>query len=159
MRIQNLVGRKAIRTRRIVAMQFDMQKGYAVPVKPSAEEIEKYTEEPVTVISAVGCQIVVEESDGTRRLLPRGYNDDFWTDYEKLMHPEEERRQKTKALLDELYLLSEPIKDFLKENFDPMCQVVIDMDGACVTRSEMGTGKDGKRNRNAEQEEKESGRI
>ena len=82
MRIQNLVGRKAIRTRRMVAMQFDMQKGYAVPVKPSAEEIEKYTEEPVTVISAVGCQIVVEESDGTRRLLPRGYNDDFWTDYE-----------------------------------------------------------------------------
>lgn len=145
MRIQNLVGRKAIRTRRMVAMQFDMQKGYAVPVKPSAEEIEKYTEEPVMVISAEGCQIVIEESDGTRRLLPRGYNDDFWTDYEKLMHPEEEKRQKTKALLDELYLLSEPIRDFLRENFDTMCRVVVDMDGAHVTRSEMETVKDGKR--------------
>lgn len=145
MRIQNLVGRKAIRTRRMVAMQFDMQKGYAVPVKPSAEEIEKYTEEPVMVISAEGCQIVIEESDGTRRLLPRGYNDDFWTDYEKLMHPEEEKRQKTKTLLDELYLLSEPIRDFLRENFDTMCRVVVDMDGAHVTRSEMETVKDGKR--------------
>ena len=145
MRIQNLVGRKAIRTRRMVAMQFDMQKGYAVPVKPSAEEIEKYTEEPVMVISAEGCQIVIEESDGTRRLLPRGYNDDFWTDYEKLMHPEEEKRQKTKTLLDELYLLSELIRDFLRENFDTMCRVVVDMDGAHVTRSEMETVKDGKR--------------
>ena len=55
-----------------------------------------------------------------------------------------EMAKKAQTLLDELDLLAEPLKDFLRENFDPMCQVVIDMDGACVTRSEMGTGKNGK---------------
>lgn len=71
-------------------------------------------------------------------------------DFDMSIRPEEERQQKTKALLDELDLLSEPIQDFLRENFDPMCQVVIDMAGACVTRSEMGTRKDGKRHHRVE---------
>ena len=116
-----------------------------VPNRPTPTQIAKYTDKPVTVIAVEGCQIVIEESNGERKLLPREYDDDFWTDYEKLMHPEEERAQKAKALIDELDLLAEPLKDFLRENFDPMCQVVIDMDGSCVIRSEMGTGKDGKR--------------
>lgn len=150
MRLKNLVGRKAIRTEIRVVNDFDMSIRCVYPLRPAPFRISKYVNEPVTVIAVEGCQIVIEESNGERKLLPREYDDDFWTDYENLMHPEEERQQKTKALLDELDLLSEPIQDFLRENFDPMCQVVIDMDGACVTRSEMGTGKDGKRHHGVE---------
>ena len=145
MRLKNLVGRKAIRTGEMVRSVFDLQRRGMVPNRPTPTQIAKYTDKPVTVIAVEGCQIVIEESNGERKLLPREYDDDFWTDYEKLMHPEEERAQKAKALIDELDLLAEPLKDFLRENFDPMCQVVIDMDGSCVIRSEMGTGKDGKR--------------
>ena len=150
MRLKNLVGRKAIRTEIRVVNDFDMSIRCVHPLRPAPFRISKYVNEPVTVIAVEGCQIVIEESNGERKLLPREYDDDFWTDYENLMHPEEERQQKTKALLDELDLLSEPIQDFLRENFDPMCQVVIDMAGACVTRSEMGTGKDGKRHHGVE---------
>lgn len=150
MRLKKLVGRKAIRTGEMVRSVFDAQRHCMVHIGPTPTQIAKYTDKPVTVIAVEGCQIVIEESNGERKLLPREYDDDFWTDYEKLMHPEEEKRQKTKALLDELDLLAEPLKDFLRENFDPMCQVVIDMDGACVIRSEMGTGKDGKRHQGVE---------
>lgn len=150
MRLKNLVGRKAIRTEIRVVNDFDMSIRCVHPLRPAPFRISKYVNEPVTVIAVEGCQIVIEESNGERKLLPREYDDDFWTDYENLMHPEEERQQKTKALLDELDLLSEPIQDFLRENFDPMCQVVIDMAGACVTRSEMGTRKDGKRHHRVE---------
>lgn len=150
MRLKKLVGRKAIRTGEMVRSVFDAQRHCMVHIGPMPTQIAKYTDKPVTVIAVEGCQIVIEESNGERKLLPREYDDDFWTDYEKLMHPEEEKRQKTKALLDELDLLAEPLKDFLRENFDPMCQVVIDMDGACVIRSEMGTGKDGKRHHGVE---------
>lgn len=150
MRLKNLVGRKAIRTEIRVVNDFDMSIRCVHPLRPAPFRISKYVIEPVTVIAVEGCQIVIEESNGERKLLPREYDDDFWTDYENLMHPEEERQQKTKALLDELDLLSEPIQDFLRENFDPMCQVVIDMAGACVTRSEMGTRKDGKRHHRVE---------
>lgn len=150
MRLKNLVGRKAIRTGEMVRSVFDLQRYCMVPNRPTPTHIAKYTDKPVTVIAVEGCQIVIEESNGERKLLPREYDDDFWTDYEKLMHPEEERAQKAKALIDELNLLAEPLKDFLRENFDPMCQVVIDMDGSCVIRSEMGTGKDGKRHHRVE---------
>lgn len=141
MRLKNLVGRKAIRTGEMVRSVFDAQRRCMVNIGPIPTQIAKYTDKPVTVIAVEGCQIVIEESNGERKILPREYDDDFWTDYEKLMHPEEEMAKKAQALLDELDLLAEPLKDFLRENFDPMCQVVIDMDGACVTRSEMGTGK------------------
>ena len=144
MRLKNLVGRKAIRTGEMVRSVFDVQRRCMVNIGPTPTQIAKYTDKPVAVIAVEGCQIVIEESNGERKLLPREYDDDFWTDYEKLMHPEEEMAKKAQALLDELDLLAEPLKDFLRENFDPMCQVVIDMDGACVTRSEMGTGKNGK---------------
>lgn len=150
MRLKNLVGRKAIRTGEMVRSVFDLQRHCMVHNRPTPTQIAKYTDKPVTVIAVEGCQIVIEESNGERKLLPREYDDDFWTDYEKLMHPEEEMAKKAQALLDELVLLAEPLKDFLRENFDPMCQVVIDMDGACVTRSEMGTGKDGKRHHGVE---------
>ena len=144
MRLKNLIGRKAIRTGEMVRSVFDVQRRCMIPIRPTPTQIAKYTDKPITVIAVEGCQIVIEENDGERKLLPREYDDDFWTDYEKLMHPEEEMAKKAQALLDELDLLAEPLKDFLRENFDPMCQVVIDMDGACVTRSEMGTGKNGK---------------
>lgn len=150
MRLKNLVGRKAIRTGELVRRNFDVEIMGLFPLKPAPFRISKYTDEPVTVIAVEGCQIVIEEKNGERKLLPREYDDDFWTDYEKLMHPEEEMAKKAQALLDELDRLAEPLKDFLRENFDPMCQVVIDMDGACVTRSEMGTGKDGKRHHGVE---------
>ena len=145
MRLKNLVGRKAIRTGELVRKNFDIEVMGMFPLRPTPTQIAKYTDKPVTVIAVEGCQIVIEEGNGERKLLPKEYDDDFWADYEKFMHPEEEREKKTKELLDELDLLAEPLKDFLRENFDPMCQVVIEMDGVHVTRSEMGTGKDGKR--------------
>ena len=107
MRLKNLVGRKAIRTGEMVRSVFDLQRHCMVPNRPTPTQIAKYTDKPVTVIAVEGCQIVIEESNGERKLLPREYDDDFWTDYEKLMHPEEEMAKKAQALLDELDLLAE----------------------------------------------------
>ena len=92
--IKKFVGRKAIRTGEMVRSVFDLQRHCMVPNRPTPTQIAKYTDKPVTVIAVEGCQIVIEESNGERKLLPREYDDDFWTDYEKLMHPEEERQRK-----------------------------------------------------------------
>ena len=157
MRLQNLVGRKVIRTGELVRKKFDIEvMGMFSPI-PTQAQIAGYTDKPVTVIAVEGCQIVIEESNGKRKLLPREYDDDFWTDYEKLMHPEEERKKEAEELLTMLEDFSKPIRDLLEKLYDPMCQVVIGMEEVKVIRSEMGTGKVEKKECEYAQEEKNGG--
>ena len=54
---------------------------------------EKYMDEPVRILAVEGTQVVIEE-DGKRKLLERRYIDERWTDYERLLHPEEEEKEK-----------------------------------------------------------------
>lgn len=58
---------------------------------PIVDDREKYMDKPVRIMAVEGSQVVIEE-DGERKLLERKYIDDCWTDYERLLHPEEEEK-------------------------------------------------------------------
>ena len=78
------------------------------------------------------------EEDGKRKLLERRYIDERWTDYERLLHPEEEEKEKAEKLMKEFEVAAEPIKHFLAEHYDPMCTAVISMDNIQIFRGELG---------------------
>ena len=42
--------------------------------------------------------------------------------------------------IDRLQVITTPVRDFLKENFDPMSQIRVTAYGAEVLRTEIGTG-------------------
>lgn len=98
---------------------------------------EKYMDEPVRILAVEGTQVVIEE-DGKRKLLERRYIDERWTDYERLLHPEEEEKEKAEKLMKEFEVAAEPIKRFLAEHYDPMCTAVISMDNIQIFRGELG---------------------
>ena len=94
-------------------------------------------DEPVRILAVEGTQVVIEE-DGKRKLLERRYIDERWTDYERLLHPEEEEKEKAEKLMKEFEVAAEPIKHFLAEHYDPMCTAVISMDNIQIFRGELG---------------------
>lgn len=94
---------------------------------------------PVKNVSVKEEQVVVENTkDGRRKLLERKYMDDHWTDYERLLNPEEEEKEKAEKLMKEFEVAAEPIKHFLAEHYDPMCTAVISMDNIQIFRGELG---------------------
>jgi hypothetical protein len=100
---------------------------------------EQYMDTPVKIVSVKEEQVVVENTkDGRRKLLERKYMDDHWTDYERLLHPEEEEKEKAEKLMKEFEVAAEPIKHFLAEHYDPMCTAVISMDNIQIFRGELG---------------------
>ena len=82
-------------------------------------------------------QVVIEDN-GERKLLERKFIDEHWTDYERLLHPEEEEKEKAEKLMKEFEAAAEPIKHFLAEHYDPMCTAVIHMDNIQIFRGELG---------------------
>lgn len=101
MNLRDLVGRMAIRTDKVrEVMPREMERAsrldFMVPV-PIFDR-EKYMDEPVRILAVEGTQVVIEE-DGKRKLLERRYIDERWTDYERLLHPEEEEKEKAEKLI------------------------------------------------------------
>ena len=100
MNLRDLVGRMAIRTDKVrEVMPWEMERAFRldfmVPV-PTFDR-EKYME-PVRILAVEGSQVVIEK-DGKRKLLERRYIDERWTDYERLLHPEEEEKEKVEKLI------------------------------------------------------------
>lgn len=101
MNLRDLVGRMAIRTDKVrEVMPWETERvfrlDFMVPV-PIFDR-EKYMDEPVRILAVEGTQVVIEE-DGKRKLLERRYIDERWTDYERLLHPEEEEKEKAEKLI------------------------------------------------------------
>lgn len=101
MNLRDLVGRMAIRTDKVrEVMPWEMERAFhldfMVPV-PTFDR-EKYMDEPVRILAVEGSQVVIEK-DGKRKLLERRYIDERWTDYERLLHPEEEEKEKAEKLI------------------------------------------------------------
>lgn len=149
MELKNLVGKLAIRTARpdVTVDLHDLMNplgigAFCVGSEPWRKAIrydEQYMDTPVKIVSVKEEQVVVENTkDGRRKLLERKYMDDHWTDYERLLHPEEEEKEKAEKLMKEFEVAAEPIKHFLAEHYDPMCTAVISMDNIQIFRGELG---------------------
>lgn len=135
MNLRDLVGRMAIRTDKVrEVMPWEMERAFRLDfmVPVPIFDREKYMDEPVRILAVEGTQVVIEE-DGKRKLLERRYIDEHWTDYERLLHPEEEEKEKAEKLMKEFEVAAEPIKHFLAEHYDPMCTAVINRasEGTC----------------------------
>lgn len=140
MNLRDLVGRMAIRTDKVrEVMPWEMERAFRLDfmVPVPIFDREKYMDEPVRILAVEGTQVVIEE-DGKRKLLERRYIDEHWTDYERLLHPEEEEKEKAEKLMKEFEVAAEPIKRFLAEHYDPMCTAVISMDNIQIFRGELG---------------------
>lgn len=140
MNLRDLVGRMAIRTDKVrEVMPWEMEGAFRLDfmVPVPIFDREKYMDEPVRILAVEGTQVVIEE-DGKRKLLERRYIDERWTDYERLLHPEEEEKEKAEKLMKEFEVAAEPIKRFLAEHYDPMCTAVISMDNIQIFRGELG---------------------
>ena len=140
MNLRDLVGRMAIRTDWVrEVMPWEMERAFRLDfmVPVPIFDREKYMDEPVRILAVEGTQVVIEE-DGKRKLLERRYIDERWTDYERLLHPEEEEKEKAEKLMKEFEVAAEPIKRFLAEHYDPMCTAVISMDNIQIFRGELG---------------------
>ena len=150
MRLKNLVGKLAIRTARPdVKVDFlhDLMDPLRIGVLCIGSEPwgkangynEQYMDAPVKIVSVKEEQVVVENAkNGKRKLLERKYMDNHWTDYERLLNPEEEEKEKAEKLMKEFEVAAEPIKHFLAEHYDPMCTAVISMDNIQIFRGELG---------------------
>lgn len=140
MNLRDLVGRMAIRTDKVrEVMPWEMERAFRLDfmVPVPIFDREKYMDEPVRILAVEGTQVVIEE-DGKRKLLERRYIDEHWTDYERLLHPEEEEKEKAEKLMKEFEVAAKPIKRFLAEHYDPMCTAVISMDNIQIFRGELG---------------------
>lgn len=140
MNLRDLVGRMAIRTDKVrEVMPWEMERAFRLDfmVPVPIFDREKYMDEPVRILAVEGTQVVIEE-DEKRKLLERRYIDERWTDYERLLHPEEEEKEKAEKLMKEFEVAAEPIKRFLAEHYDPMCTAVISMDNIQIFRGELG---------------------
>lgn len=140
MNLRDLVGRMAIRTDKVrEVMPWEMERAFRLDfmVPVLTFDREKYMDEPVRILAVEGSQVVIEK-DGKRKLLERRYIDERWTDYERLLHPEEEEKEKAEKLMKEFEVAAEPIKRFLAEHYDPMCTAVISMDNIQIFRGELG---------------------
>lgn len=140
MNLRDLVGRMAIRTDKVrEVMPWEMERAFRLDfmVPVPIFDREKYMDEPVRILAVEGTQVVIEE-DGKRKLLERRYIDERWTDYERLLHPEEEEKEKAEKLMKEFEVAAKPIKRFLAEHYDPMCTAVISMDNIQIFRGELG---------------------
>ena len=149
MELKNLVGKLAIRTARpdVTVDLHDLMNSLGIgafcvgsePWRKANRYDEQYMDTPVKIVSVKEEQVVVENTkDGRRKLLERKYMDDHWTDYERLLHPEEEEKEKAEKLMKEFEVAAEPIKHFLAEHYDPMCTAVISMDNIQIFRGELG---------------------
>lgn len=101
MNLRDLVGRMAIRTDKVrEVMPWEMERAFRLDfmVPVPIFDREKYMDEPVRILAVEGTQVVIEE-DGKRKLLERRYIDEHWTDYERLLHPEEELGKKVEKLI------------------------------------------------------------
>lgn len=101
MNLRDLVGRMAIRTDKVrEVMPWEMERAFRLDfmVPVPIFDREKYMDEPVRILAVEGTQVVIEE-DGKRKLLERRYIDEHWTDYERLLHPEEEEKEKVEKLI------------------------------------------------------------
>lgn len=141
MNLRDLVGRMAIRTDKVrEVMLWEVERAFRldfmVPV-PIFDDRERYMDEPVKIVVVEESQVVIER-DGKRELLERKYVDEHWTDYERLLHPEEEEKEKAEKLMKEFEVAAEPIKHFLAEHYDPMCTAVSSTDNIQIFRGELG---------------------
>lgn len=101
MNLRDLVGRMAIRTDKVrEVMPWEMERAFRLDFMVPAPTFdrEKYMDEPVRILAVEGSQVVIEK-DGKRKLLERRYIDECWTDYERLLHPEEEEKEKAEKLI------------------------------------------------------------
>lgn len=149
MNLRDLVGKLAIRTARpdVTVDSHDLMNPLRIgafcvgsePWRKANGYDEQYMDTPVKIVSVKEEQVVVENTkDGRRKLLERKYMDDHWTDYERLLNPEEEEKEKAEKLMKEFEVAAEPIKHFLAEHYDPMCTAVISMDNIQIFRGELG---------------------
>lgn len=149
MNLRDLVGKLAIRTARpdVTVDLHDLMNPLGIgafcvssePWRKANGYDEQYMDTPVKIVSVKEEQVVVENTkDGRRKLLERKYMDDHWTDYERLLNPEEEEKEKAEKLMKEFEVAAEPIKHFLAEYYDPMCTAVISMDNIQIFRGELG---------------------
>lgn len=149
MNLRDLVGKLAIRTARpdVTVDLHDLMNPLRIvafcvgsePWRKANGYDEQYMDTPVKIVSVKEEQVVVENTkDGRRKLLERKYMDDHWTDYERLLNPEEEEKEKAEKLMKEFEVAAEPIKHFLAEHYDPMCTAVISMDNIQIFRGELG---------------------
>lgn len=123
MNLRDLVGRMAIRTDKVrEVMPWEMERAFRLDfmVPVPIFDREKYMDEPVRILAVEGTQVVIEE-DGKRKLLERRYIDERWTDYERLLHPEEEEKEKAEKLMKEFEVAA-----------------VISMDNIQIFRGELG---------------------
>lgn len=133
MKLKDLVGKMAIRTKavrttekRILGDSMDLLSyGFNVsPYNPADEDI-RYMNIPIKVI-AVEEELVAIEDHGVNKLLERKYIDEYWTDYNKLMYPEEEISVKSNSMIKEIKEAAAPLRKLLEKYYDPMVKVVVD---------------------------------
>lgn len=140
MRLKDLVGKMAIRTAEPFSFEpsTGIVSGFGFFGEPKIfRYAQKYMDEPVKIVNVKEDQVVIEDN-GERKLLERKFIDERWTDYERLLHPEEEEKEKAEKLMKEFEAAAEPIKHFLAEHYDPMCTAVIHMDNIQIFRGELG---------------------
>lgn len=140
MRLKDLVGKMAIRTAEPFSFEpsTGIISGFGLFGEPKVfRYAQKYMDVPVKIISVKENQVAIEDQ-GVRKLLERKFIDEHWTDYERLLHPEEEEKEKAEKLMKEFEVAAEPIKRFLAEHYDPMCTAVISMDNIQIFRGELG---------------------
>ena len=118
MELKDLVGKMAIRTQKargFAPWETDraIRLDFMVPV-PIFDDRERYMDEPVKIVAVEESQVVIER-DGKRELLERKYVDEHWTDYERLLHPEEEEKEKAEKLMKEFEVAAEPINCSLRK--------------------------------------------
>lgn len=110
MNLRDLVGKLAIRTARpdVTVDLHDLMNPLRIgafcagsePWRKANGYDEQYMDTPVKIVSVKEEQVVVENTkDGRRKLLERKYMDDHWTDYERLLNPEEEEKEKAEKLI------------------------------------------------------------
>mgnify|MGYP006966658498 CR=1 FL=1 len=141
MNLRDLVGRMAIRTDKVrEVMPWEMERAFRLDfmVPVPIFDREKYMDEPVRILAVEGTQVVIEE-DGKRKLLERRYIDERWTDYERLLHPEEEEKEKLENMVKEIKAAAEPLRRFLEKYYDPMVKVTVEADRVIVERGEFQT--------------------
>lgn len=112
MNLRDLVGRMAIRTDKVrEVMPWEMERAFRLDfmVPVPIFDREKYMDEPVRILAVEGTQVVIEE-DGKRKLLERRYIDEHWTDYERLLHPEEEEKEMAVSITEMVAVLNEALR-------------------------------------------------
>lgn len=142
--LKDLVGKMAIRTMEPVnpfdplCVINDGLRGKIWSPTFGGRGLREYMDEPSKIVNVEDDQVVVEYK-GERKLLEPKYIDGNWIEYEKLLYPEKEERERNEEIAKEVKAAAEPLRRFLDEYYDSAVSVTVTTDGVEVKRGEFQT--------------------